>query len=104
MINAIEHGDEGTPVTIDFDEVEDVVAIRIHNHGVPIPADRMERLFDPWKAIEARRSGSDSGPTENLGLGLYIAERIVNAHGGRIELESYEEHGTIFTVRLPRSA
>ena len=43
-----------------------------------------------------------TGPTGSLGLGLYIAERIVSAHGGRIDVESSEEAGTTFTVRLPR--
>jgi signal transduction histidine kinase len=44
-----------------------------------------------------------SGPTGNLGLGLYIAERIVYAHGGRIEVEASEARGTTFTIHLPRS-
>ncbi|MBA3467844.1 MAG: HAMP domain-containing histidine kinase, partial [Gemmatimonadaceae bacterium] len=44
------------------------------------------------------------GPTGNLGLGLYIADRIVSAHKGKIEVDSSEERGTTFTVRLPRTA
>jgi signal transduction histidine kinase len=42
------------------------------------------------------------GPAGNLGLGLYIAERVVNAHKGRIDVESSEEAGTTFTVHLAR--
>ena len=48
------------------------------------------------------RQGADRGPTGSLGLGLYIAERIVHAHGGRLEVESSEAAGTTFTVHLPR--
>ncbi|MBA3404278.1 MAG: sensor histidine kinase, partial [Gemmatimonadaceae bacterium] len=39
---------------------------------------------------------------ENMGLGLYIAERIVTAHGGTIDVRSSDEAGTLFTVRMPR--
>jgi len=45
---------------------------------------------------------SAHGPTGNLGLGLYVAGRIVHAHHGRIEVESSEAQGTTFTVHLPR--
>jgi signal transduction histidine kinase len=42
------------------------------------------------------------GPTGSLGLGLYIAERIVHAHDGHLDVESHEATGTTFTIRLPR--
>ena len=41
-------------------------------------------------------------PRENLGLGLYITERIVTAHGGNIGVESSDENGTTFTIHLPK--
>jgi signal transduction histidine kinase len=44
------------------------------------------------------------GSSANLGLGLYIADRIVHAHQGRIEVASSEERGTTFTVHVPRHA
>jgi signal transduction histidine kinase len=47
-------------------------------------------------------TGNADGSSANLGLGLYIADRIVHAHKGRIEVESSEELGTTFTVHLPR--
>lgn len=54
------------------------------------------------KRKETTGNAAVYGSSGNLGLGLYIADRIVNAHRGRIEVESSEERGTTFTVHLPR--
>jgi signal transduction histidine kinase len=101
--NAVEHGAPGTTVTVEVDGEEEVV-ITIHNRGAVIPADRLDGIFNPMKLSAAPRRPSAQGPTGSLGLGLYIAERIVHAHGGDIEVESSEAAGTTFTVHLPRSA
>jgi signal transduction histidine kinase len=100
--NAVEHGSPGDPVTVQLRGDADDVAITIHNRGAVIPADQLDGIFNPMKVKSMPRKASSSGPTGNLGLGLYIAERIVDAHGGRIEVESSEEGGTNFTVHLPR--
>lgn len=68
----------------------------IHNLGAPIPAAMARRIFDPMKR---RQSGSSA----HLGLGLYIAERILAAHNGRIAVESSASAGTTLSVYLPRS-
>ncbi len=100
--NALEHGSEGTVVTIEVRGDGDETTIAVHNRGSAIPPDRLNGIFNPMKAREPTGAAAASGPTGNLGLGLYIAERIVNAHKGRIEVESSEERGTTFTVHLPR--
>jgi signal transduction histidine kinase len=99
--NAVQHGTEGTPVRVHIRGGDDEVAIAIHNDGPAIPSDRLDGIFNPMKA---RQSSSDSatGPTGSLGMGLYIAERIVHAHDGRIDVESAAGRGTTFTVHLPR--
>lgn len=100
--NAGEHAPPGTSISIGLHGVGDDVMITIHNMGAVIPGDRLDGLFNPMKT---RRGGSavpSGGPTGNLGLGLYIAERIVHAHGGSIDVESAEMKGTTFTVHLPR--
>lgn len=98
--NAVQHGGDGTTVTVTVggDEREAVVAV--HNCGSAIPPHRLDGIFNPMRARETPRKAT--GPTGSLGLGLYIAERIVSAHGGRIDVESSEERGTTFTLRLPR--
>jgi len=100
--NAVEHGPGGSAVTVEIHGEERQVAVTVHNRGLTIPPDRLNGIFNPMKAGESSHQGPDGGPTGNLGLGLYIAERIVSAHSGRIEVESSDAHGTTFTVRLPR--
>jgi signal transduction histidine kinase len=102
IVNAGDHAPQGTNISIRLAGEDGDVTIAIHNMGATIPSDRLDGLFKPMKTPEGRRDGRFGGPTGNLGLGLYIAERIVHAHGGRIEVESAEATGTTFTVRLPR--
>ncbi len=99
--NALEHGAVGTVVSVNVAGDDKAVAITVHNNGVPISAHQMNGMFGPMKSREA--NASTKGAYGNLGLGLYIAERIVTAHGGRIDVESTEDDGTVFTIRLPRS-
>jgi signal transduction histidine kinase len=100
--NAIEHGSDRTIVTIAVQGDDKEVNVSIHNRGAAIPEDQMDGLFNAMK----RQGASDkaAGPSANLGLGLYIADQIVRAHKGRIDVKSSEEAGTTFTVRLPRQA
>ncbi len=100
--NAVEHAPPGTTVRVELGGDEKDVAIMIHNRGTAIPADQMDGIFNPMKLSAASQKPSAEGPTGSLGLGLYIAERIVHAHGGRIEVESSKARGTTFTVHLPR--
>ena len=99
IVNALEHGTDGT-VSVETHGDDDQITIAIHNRGPAIPAHRLNGIFNPMKT--AIGGTTPSGPSANLGLGLYIAERIVHAHRGRIEVESSEERGTTFTVHLPR--
>lgn len=96
--NAITHGSSGTRVTVTARGEADHVVFSVHNQGPSIPAGQLQQIFDPLT------SGSlVSRDSNHLGLGLYIVHEIVAAHGGTIEVESNEEHGTTFSVRLPRS-
>lgn len=104
ICNAVEHGNPDNTVGIVLEGDESRVAVRIHNRGVVIAPDRLDGLFNPMNYHAPLRKPSGQGPTGNLGLGLYISERIVSAHGGRIEVASSEAEGTTFTVSLPRVA
>jgi len=98
--NAVQHGKSGTRISVTAEgEVADVV-VRVHSHGHAIPKADLPGLFSPFKRFQSDRpAGGDSG---NLGLGLYITERIVSAHNGTIDVRSSDEAGTLFTIRLPR--
>jgi PAS domain S-box-containing protein len=94
--NALQHSADDGEVRVTLrGEPEDVV-LRTHNRGPPIPADMMPHVFEPGRRGDARSGG--------LGLGLYIVQQIVLAHGGNIEARSLPEDGTTFTVVLPRKA
>jgi signal transduction histidine kinase len=100
--NALQHGSAGTPVRVDASGDDHEITVSVHNFGAAIPAERLNGIFNPMKPREPGEGSAAGGPAGHLGLGLYIAERIVNAHRGRIDVESSQEHGTTFTVHLPR--
>jgi signal transduction histidine kinase len=100
--NAVHHGSAHTAVGVTVAGDADGVVLRVHNRGAIIPAADVRGLFSPLKRL--RGGAPAKSHAGNLGLGLYIAERIVTAHGGTIEVSSTAEAGTAFTVRLPRSA
>ena len=60
-----------------------------------IPPEILPNLFEPFQMTRGERS-------RGLGLGLFITEQIVLAHGGHVEVSSTEERGTTFVVHLPR--
>ena len=99
LSNAVQHGSAMTPITVTVHGEPDEVVLRVHNQGPAIPAADLPEIFSPFKRLQ---SGEASSPSSNLGLGVYIVERVVTAHGGKIDVTSTTEDGTMFTVRLPR--
>ena len=101
--NAVQHGAVDDIVTVGVEGRSNDVAIAVHNRGTVIAPDQLDGIFNPMKEQRAARNAWGSGPTGSLGLGLYIAERIVHGHGGSINVASTENEGTTFTVLLPRT-
>lgn len=93
--NAVLHGDPKEPIDVLLDRAGEEARIRIHNFGPPIPPEAVPQLFEPF-----RKLGSN-GAEGTLGLGLFIAQQIARAHGGRIEVASTEADGTTFSIHLP---
>jgi signal transduction histidine kinase len=92
--NALQHSSNGV-VSVRVWDDHSFAVITVHNTGPAIPPELLGGIFEPFHRGE--RSASSG-----LGLGLYIVERIVDAHGGTIAVTSSEQHGTTFEVRLPR--
>jgi K+-sensing histidine kinase KdpD len=98
----VQHGAPGTRVTIHLEGAREHVAIAVHNRGAVISSEQLDGIFNPMKAPRSPREASARGTSGSLGLGLYLAERIVTAHDGCIVVSSSESDGTTFTVHLPR--
>ena len=92
--NAIVHGRGRVDVRIR--RTVEHATLEIHNGGPSLPDKIRDRLFEAFHGI-----GDGAVGRNGLGLGLFITERIVEAHGGRVEVHSTEEDGTTFTVLLP---
>ena len=98
--NAIVYGEPSKPIRVEAIREGSLVALVVHNYGQPIPEDLQPNLFDPFRRGQ---QDSHSAKTEGLGLGLYISNEVVKAHGGRIEVQSNPQEGTTFRVILPLS-
>ena len=96
--NAVHHGLANQTVSVQMDgSMPDIVVLQIANAGT-IPETLMAQLFNPF-----RERSPKPGRNQGLGLGLYIVQQIVLAHGGSIEVES-RDGKTCFRVQLPRAA
>ncbi|WP_322032594.1 hybrid sensor histidine kinase/response regulator [Paraburkholderia sp. J76] len=96
--NALTHGERETPVHVSvFGESPAEVLVTVQNRGVIAP-DVVPLLFDAFgTAPHVRQHGS------GLGLGLHIVRLIARTHGGEVTVHSNDQHGTAFTLRLPRA-
>lgn len=77
------------------------VDLSIRDYGPGIPAERLPRIFEPYYST---KSGPDETGKGGTGLGLYACRQIIEAHRGRIRVESTVGQGTCFTLKLPVAA
>lgn len=95
--NAVKHGEKGGEINIRVAQLGTDVKISVSNHGKGIAPEDVPRLFSRFG-----RSSTTQGPAApGLGLGLYIAKGLVEAHGGRIWVESVPGNETTFNFTLP---
>ena len=98
VANAVQHGDDASPVRITARGLPAGVVISVANRGPVIPRAEIGQIFNAMKGSGQGRRVDD----QHLGLGLYIVDKIIAAHGGSIAVESSEAKGTVFTIQLGR--
>ncbi|QRK13396.1 PAS domain-containing protein [Archangium violaceum] len=97
--NALKYSPPDSVVRVRIRGEERAVLLEVHNRGEPIPPERIPHLFKPL----SRGTDKTDMQTRSIGLGLYIVDSIVRAHGGSIHVSSAAAEGTLFSVRFPRS-
>lgn len=95
LTNAIRYG-KGQPIEISVERIGDFARLNIKDYGIGISEDNLEKIFDRFE-----RGGMAPNEISGLGLGLYITKKIVNAHKGKIWVESEVGKGSTFIVELP---
>ena len=97
--NAVKYSPAGSPVVVEARANAGAVTIEVRDRGIGIPPAEISQIFGRYaRASNARASG-----IPGAGFGLYLAQTIVRAHGGRIEVRSAPGEGTAFTVHVPAS-
>jgi signal transduction histidine kinase len=100
LINARQAMPRGGRITIKLahEPKDNMVVLMIRDGGSGIPADRLPRIFDPFYST---KEGPDESGKGGTGLGLSSCRNIVEAHRGRIRVQSTVGKGTAFTIMLP---
>jgi signal transduction histidine kinase len=94
--NAIKYTPKGS-IRVTVEKDEETVLVKIKDTGIGIPKEEQEKIFKRFYRVDKSRSRETGG----VGLGLGIAEWIVHAHHGRIDIDSELNKGSTFTVYLP---
>lgn len=97
LSNAAKYSPRGGPVALRMQLSDDSVTVSVKDRGLGISPDDMARLFRPFSRI---RNPGTAG-IQGSGLGLYICDSIVRAHGGRLSAESQPGRGSVFSFTLP---
>jgi signal transduction histidine kinase len=100
LSNGIKFSLPGGRLGIDCEATGDAVMMRVSDTGIGIPADKLERIFEPFVQIK----NGTLRPEGGIGLGLAISRGLAQAMQGDLTVESTLGHGSRFTLTLPRSS
>jgi signal transduction histidine kinase len=100
LSNAVKYGDPDSEIMVEVRQQDHEAMVKVTNRGPGIPADEVANIFTRFYRTRQARAG----PTEGLGLGLYITKGIVEAHHGQMSVESIPGQTTSFSFTLPLAA
>lgn len=95
--NAIEHSDAGSMVVIRLVREQDMITASVQDFGSGIPSEDMDKLFKPFARTRAQKTAGE----KSTGLGMLITRKIIEAHRGKIWVESQLGEGTTISFQLP---
>ena len=98
LTNAIHYSPNDTIIKVTLKETQQFIETCIIDHGIGIPADDIPHIFERFYRVDKARSRHTGG----TGLGLSIVASIIEAHQGRIQVQSELDKGSCFTVKLPK--
>jgi signal transduction histidine kinase len=98
--NAAKYGDPETDILVVAETQDKVIEVSVTNRGAGISAEELPRLFSRF----GRTAGASASSTPGTGLGLYIAKGLIEAHGGRIWVDSTPGEMTTFHFAVPRAS
>ena len=96
--NGIKYNKEGGWVKISLFEADDYISVTVSDNGMGIDNEHLSKIFDEFYRVDGRRNA----PVKGSGLGLSIVKKMVNAHGGTIDLESEIGKGSVFKIDFPK--
>lgn len=95
--NAVKYSEQGSAVEIEISSDASGARISVRDHGVGIPAESVERIFERFYRVDRARSRGTGG----TGLGLSIVRHVATNHGGDVSVTSREGEGSTFALHLP---
>ncbi len=98
IANAIKYSPDGGKIEVGGDEGRDTVSFYVRDNGVGLTPDVQRHVFDRFYRVD----GSLSRKTQGTGLGLFLSKAIIEAHDGKLGVESQIGHGSVFYFELPR--
>ncbi len=93
LVNGMDASNENGKIEVRVDQIKNYVSIAFTDHGNGISPDHMDYIFEPFFTLK----------TNGTGLGMSIVKRVINSHGGKVEIKSQEGIGTTVFIRLPLS-
>ncbi len=100
IANAVKYSPDGGPISVVISADEENAIIAVSDHGIGIAAEDIPRLFDRFTQGDMSSTRAFGG----VGIGLFVADQIVRAHGGHIDVTSSPGKGSTFTIYVPIGA